>query len=150
VSPRIEIRAYLPTHLRRVLLIERACFAEEAYPAELFRQYYDTYPNLFLTAFRGGRLVGYSITCSHHHGAEVISIAVDPAHRRDGVGSYLLAYTINRLRQRHCQTLRLMVRATDHGTVAFYRAFGFTAGETVENYYRDGIAGLRMELTIKV
>ena len=148
MTPRIEIRAYLPAHLSRILLIEQACFAKEAYPAELFRHYYDTCPNLFLTAFRGGRLLGYSITCAHHRGAEVISIAVDPAHRRDGVGSYLLAYTINRLRQSRCETLRLMVRATDHGAVAFYREFGFTAGETVENYYRNGVAGLRMERTI--
>jgi ribosomal-protein-alanine N-acetyltransferase len=148
VTARIEIRAYLPAHLRRVLLIEQACFAEEAYPAELFRQYYDTYPNLFLTAFRGGRLAGYSITCAHHRGAEVISIAVDPSHRRDGVGSNLLAYTINRLRQSRCEMLRLMVRASDYGAVAFYSKFGFTAGRTVESYYRYGVAGLRMERTI--
>lgn len=147
-APRIEVRPYLPAHLGRILSIERACFAGEAYTGELFRHFYEACSDLFLTAFRDGRIVGYSITCARGHSAEIVSIAVDPTHQRDGAGSALLAYSINRLRRSHCQELHLMVRASDRGAIGFYRGFGFVAGETVDAYYRDGAAGLRMERAI--
>jgi [ribosomal protein S18]-alanine N-acetyltransferase len=142
----IETRGFARRDLERVVAIERASFGKDAWPAELFLEYWRSSPELFLIAKQGGRIVGYSITRTDWRGAELESIAVDPGYRGRGVAQALLQATIFLLRTR---SLRLMVSTENEPALRFYQRFGFTRMRKVPRYYGPGRDAWRMRLRPK-
>jgi ribosomal-protein-alanine N-acetyltransferase len=142
----IDIRCFERRNLERVLEIERDSFGKDAWPAELFVEYWRESPELFLIARLGRRIAGYSITQRNWRGAELESIAVDPRYRGRGVAQALLDATVARLRG---STLRLMVSVANEPALRFYRQYGFVRKRLVKRYYGAGRDAWRMSLTAK-
>jgi [ribosomal protein S18]-alanine N-acetyltransferase len=67
--------------------------------------------------------------------SEVHTIGVDPAHRRRGLGSLLLAELL-RLADRHGGPVFLEVRTDNDAALALYRREGFEVVGTRRNYYQ--------------
>jgi len=141
---RIEIRPFLRRHLERVLAIEEACFAREAYPRELFLELYQGCGRWFFVARRAGRIAGYSVASTEEAEAEIVSIAVAPEHRRAGVATALLKHTLASLRRARVGSVTLMVRPDNPGAIRFYRGAGFRAAGRIARYYEDRSDGLLM------
>jgi [ribosomal protein S18]-alanine N-acetyltransferase len=141
----IELCPFQPSHLRRILEIERAAFGEEAYTREMFLELAEDCPGLFFIARYARRIAGYMVTCIGPAKAEVISIAVDPRCHRQGVGKALMARTLYVLRRRKVKRVDLMVRSTSQGAITFYHNFGFTRIRRVPNYYADGAEAIHMK-----
>jgi [ribosomal protein S18]-alanine N-acetyltransferase len=139
----IDVRRFERRHLRRVVEIERASFGKDAWPAELFADYWHASPELFLIARLGRRIAGYSITRTTWRGSELESIAVDPRYRGRGVAQALLDATVSRL---HGATLRLMVSTVNTSALRFYRQYGFVRTRLVKRYYGPGRDAWRMRL----
>lgn len=144
----VRLLRYRPEHLRRVLAIERACFAADAYPAQLFLELYRRCGEWFFLARMEAEVAGYIVTCVRGGVAEIVSIAVAPAFRRRGVGSALLRHTLRALARRGLRLVRLMVRASDPVAIRLYRRFGFAPTGKVPRYYQDGADALCMERRI--
>ncbi len=139
----IDVRPFERRHLKRIVAIERGSFGKDAWPAELFLEYWRRSPELFLTARQGRRIAGYSIAQTNWRGAELESIAVDPRFRGRGVAQALLDATIARLQ---AGTLRLMVSTTNAPALRFYRQYGFVRMRLVKRYYGAGRDAWRMRL----
>jgi ribosomal-protein-alanine N-acetyltransferase len=144
----LRIRRFRLADLDRLLEIERAAFPKAAYPRDLFLELYQDCGRLFYVALRGRSIAGYSVACVRLHRAELISIAVDPRHRRQGIAEALLRRTLARLRQAGAARLTLMVRARNRGAIALYRTFGFSRTGRVARYYENGEDGIRMSLPL--
>jgi [ribosomal protein S18]-alanine N-acetyltransferase len=144
MAARTEIGPFLRRHLDRVLAIETACFAREAYPRELFCELYRECGSFFFVARRARRIVGYAVTSTAGAQAEVVSIAVVPKHRDAGVGTALMRHTIARLRRARVRTLALMVRPGNRKALRLYRRLGFRSAGRIARYYEDGADGLLM------
>jgi ribosomal-protein-alanine N-acetyltransferase len=142
--PRIDIRPFKRRDLNRVVAIERASFAKEAWPADAFLDYWRESPNLFLIATQDRRIAGYSIARTTWRGAELESIAVDPRYRGSGVAQALLNATIARLDR--ASTIRLMVSTDNASALRFYRQYGFVRTRLVKRYYGAGRDAWRMRL----
>ena len=119
-------------------------FRRNPYPEELFREYHERCPELFLVARRSRKVAGYSITCAGATRAELVSIAVSPNQRRAGVAQALLDDTVVRLKRAGVARFELMVRTGSEPAIAFYMRNGFTKVRTVAGYYGDGVTGIRM------
>jgi [ribosomal protein S18]-alanine N-acetyltransferase len=139
----IDVRPFARRDLERIVEIERASFGQDAWPAELFVEYWRASPELFLIARHGRRIAGYSIARINWRGAELESIAVDPRYRGRGIAQALLDATVARLRAR---TLRLMVSTTNTPALSFYRQYGFVRTRLVKRYYGAGRDAWRMRL----
>lgn len=87
----------------------------------------------------GGPFAGYVLFRRVADEAELLRVAVDPQHRRCGLGSRLLAAGLDRLGTRVCH---LEVAATNDAARALYRAAGFTIAGQRRRYYRDGADAL--------
>ena len=144
----LRIRRFRLVDLDRLLDIERAAFPKAAYPRDLFLELYQDCGRLFYVAMRGRSIAGYSVTCVRLPRAELISIAVDPRHRRQGIAEALLRRTLARLRQAGAARLTLMVRARNRGAIALYSTFGFRRTGRVARYYENGEDGIRMSLPL--
>lgn len=72
----------------------------------------------------GGAIIGSAMTGYDGHRGWVYYLAVDPAHRRAGLGRALMAAAENWLSARGCPKLQLMVRADNQAARGFYAALG--------------------------
>ena len=91
-----------------------------------------------------GRLVGH-VTGSPLpliRKAWIVTLGVDPAHWRRGIGWRLLASCEERLRP---PTVRLTVRASNSPAIALYERAGYRRVRVWRHYYRGGEDGLIME-----
>lgn len=138
------IRMFHTRDLRRILSIERESFGIDAWPREAFLEHAETSPRLFLIASSGRGIAGYSIAYVTGTRAELLSIAVSNAYRRQGIARALLTGTLRKVRRLGATVMWLMVRSDNHNAIRLYRGFGFVRRRTVRHYYEDGANGWLM------
>ena len=145
-----RVRAADDADLVAIHRIERASFPQP-WPYAAFERYLDE-PG-FLVAEReasdeGAAVAGYVVADAvPNHGSplgHVKDIAVDPDHRREGIGSTLLRRALDVLAAKGAGSVKLEVRATNERAIAMYRAFEFEHRRTIPNYYGDGEDALVM------
>jgi ribosomal protein S18 acetylase RimI-like enzyme len=146
--PTYTTRRVRPADLDRILEIEDACFGVDGYDRNLFAEYFNKSGDLFLLIERRKNICGYVLSCIRGRTvvptAELVSLAVEPAARRKGAATVLLAGTLRRLRRRSIARLSLMVKVTNDPAIAFYNRHGFIRMRRVPRYYEDGADGFLM------
>ena len=144
----IRVRRCSVTDLPGVLGIERASFAADAWPRELFVDLLKESPRLFLAGIVDGHVVGYIAAVVRDDAAELVSLAVHPNFRGRGVAGALMRRVLVRLRGVHIKRCWLTVRPGNRGAIRLYRSFGFRRVRRVKDYYRKGRDGLRLRLDL--
>ncbi|HVO69408.1 MAG TPA: N-acetyltransferase [Aggregatilineaceae bacterium] len=136
--------------LRTLHRLERVIFPRDAYPyldlALLF--VWPGVVNLKITA-PDGTLAGF-VSATRGLASQrgwIITLGVDPAHQRHGLGTYLLATAEQRLER---PNMRLTVRESNLAAIRLYERTGYTVIEHKWGYYRDGETGLVMEKRVKL
>jgi ribosomal-protein-alanine N-acetyltransferase len=148
VPSRITVRRCRGADLPGVLAIERASFAREAWPRDLFVELLEEWPRLFLVGVAEGRVAGYIAAVLRGKAAELVSVAVHPRYRKRGVAAVLMRRVLTLLRKDAIEQCWLMVRPGNRGALRLYRAFGFTRVRRVKDYYGRGRDGLRMRVAL--
>lgn len=69
--------------------------------------------------------------------ARLYSFAIDPVHRRYGIGSRLLNFMENLAQQAHSLFMRLEVKADDHESHAFFQQRGYSEVGLKTDYFDD-------------
>jgi ribosomal-protein-alanine N-acetyltransferase len=98
----------------------------------------------YLVAEVDGAIVGHATASVVADIAELQRIAVDPAHRRTGLASDLLAAVVAVAKLEGADRLLLEVREDNAGAIAFYAARGFVEVDRRRRYYRDGTTAVVM------
>ncbi len=93
-----------------------------------------------LVAGIDGSPVGYGVAYVIAGESEVLTIGVDPDHRREGIGAALLSRLL-----RGCARAHLEVRADNAAARALYERLGFARAGVRRGYYADGTDALLME-----
>jgi ribosomal-protein-alanine N-acetyltransferase len=130
----VTIRALTYSDLPQVIAIERRAFASP-WSLSMFVLELSRPSGIHLAAIRGGALVGYLICARYDEAYHVMTIAVDPDHRRAGIASTLLDAVIERAGEDANYTLE--VRVSNRGAIALYERFGFRGVGTRPRYYAD-------------
>jgi ribosomal protein S18 acetylase RimI-like enzyme len=79
-------------------------------------------------------------------GGRVVNLAVDPAHRRQGIGRALLEAVEQEL---DTPVMMLMVQQENAGARQLYTSAGYTEELELPNYYGPGRVGVRMKKTLR-
>ena len=74
--------------------------------------------------------------------AEILTLGVDPARRRAGLGAVLVQACLATARQRQAARIYLEVSEINTAALALYAAAGFAQVGRREGYYRTGDAAL--------
>lgn len=82
-------------------------------------------PDLFLVAEAEGRIIGAVMGGFDGRRGLIYHLAVDPAFRRRGIGSALMAELERRLVAKGCLRAYLLVAEENQETIAFYRRLGW-------------------------
>ena len=134
ITPMVAADAARCAELESVLFPGDDPWTERAFLSELAAPH-----NHYFAARDDGALLGYAGIALLGRGesaeSEVHTIGVDPAHRRRGLGSLLLAELL-RLADRHGGPVFLEVRTDNDAALALYRREGFEVVGTRRNYYQ--------------
>lgn len=123
-----EIRPFVETDEKAVIQLWKDCglVVPVNDPVQDVRRKKGEHPELFLVARLQGKIVGSVMGGYDGHRGAVNYVAVDPAHRRHGIGRLLMAELEKRLAALGCPKINLFVR-TDNALVAvFYQKLGYS------------------------
>lgn len=133
---RHHVRPSRPDDVGDVLAIEERCF-QQPNAALLMRLCGVT--DTLLVCERAGAVAGYVLAAPTSATAgRVISLAVAPAYRERGVGSALMAETLDLLAGKGIDEVELETRVSNDAAMALYEKFGFTVVGRKPGYYDDG------------
>jgi ribosomal protein S18 acetylase RimI-like enzyme len=133
----VQVRPYEDADERAVIALWREVLPDAAPhndPATSLRLKLAVGRDLFFVAVAGAAVVGTVMGGYDGHRGWVYSLAVEPGHRRAGVGTALVRCLEQALAERGCLKVNLQVRASNAGVVAFYEKLGYA----VENIISMG------------
>jgi len=88
-------------------------------------------PELFLVGELEGRIVASLMAGFEGHRGWINYLAVEPAHRRTGLGREIMAKAEEKLRALGCPKINLQVRQGNQDAIAFYESLGFVEDEVI-------------------
>ena len=130
----LHIRRLTYADLPQILVIERRAFPTP-WSLAMFVLELSKSMDVCLAATRGDALVGYLVSSRYDTVWHIMNVAVDPAHRRVGIATALLAGLIERLAVNARYTLE--VRESNAAAIALYERHGFRAAGRRRRYYQD-------------
>lgn len=119
-----------------VLAIEQASFPTP-FTLNLFKMELNLNVAHLFVARRQQKVVGYIDFWRVGPEAHLITIGVDPAARRHGVGSKLVAFMLDDLKKNRVESVSLDVRPTNAAALQLYEKFGFRQAGIRKKYYQD-------------
>ena len=139
------IRPALHIDIELLVRIEHACFKTDLLDRDDFRRELRNQTTVLLVHQGVAGVDGYALLHVRHGRAHLVSIAVDPAVRRAGIGKLLLAAAEQAAAERGAGHMRLEIREDNPGAYALYRAMGYRHFGTWLEYYQDKSDALRMQ-----
>jgi ribosomal protein S18 acetylase RimI-like enzyme len=129
----MEIRAFDITETDAVVELWRACDLVVPWndPRRDIARKLAVRPDLFLVATIDDHLVGTVMVGYEGHRGWVNYLAVDPAHRGEGIGRALMDEAERLLLAEGCPKVQLQVRTRNADVVAFYEHLGYRPDDVV-------------------
>ncbi|HWI22874.1 MAG TPA: ribosomal protein S18-alanine N-acetyltransferase [Baekduia sp.] len=129
------IRPLVYADLAQVISLERRVFAAP-WSLAMFVLELSKPGAVCLAADSGDRLAGYTICSRYDTVWHLMNICVEPARRREGIASELIAELTERVGGDTAQ-LTLEVRRSNSAAIALYERHGFLAAGLRRSYYAD-------------
>jgi ribosomal-protein-alanine N-acetyltransferase len=95
------------------------------------------------------RIAGFAIMDYGETRAHLTLLAVTPTHRRQGIGTKLLAWHEEAALAAGIEAVELELRASNHAARRFYQRLGFVEFALVRGYYQGVEAAVRMVRDIR-
>jgi len=142
------LRPFHPDDLSSVIEINRVCLPEN-YSPYFFMEVYKSCPEAFIIAEKERKVAGY-IMCRLEFGfsdvrrfrmvrkGHVVSVAVMPDFRRQGIGKELVLAAMKALELHGAEECFLEVRTANEDAVRLYKNMGFDTSRVATHYYHDG------------
>ena len=124
----MKVRRFKLSDLNQILQIEAYAFPKTSYTSQIFLHYHHAFPDTFLV-IEEDKLLGYIIFTPDGH---IISLAVDPAHRRKGIGTKLMNACGSQFK---ISRFWVEVRESNIGAHRFYEKLGFQFKSKICLYY---------------
>jgi [ribosomal protein S18]-alanine N-acetyltransferase len=122
-----------------VMALERELFPDDAWTPEMFAAELaqSASRRLYLVAEEENALIGYAgMMFTGGPQADVVTLAVDPAHWGHGTGTALLTALLDKARDRGCTEVLLEVREDNPRARQLYSRHGFTEVGIRRGYYQ--------------
>jgi [ribosomal protein S18]-alanine N-acetyltransferase len=135
----IRLRPMSRSDMAAIMALEQALFPEDAWTREMFAGEFAQPPSrrLYLVAEEGNTLIGYGgMMFTGGPQADVVTLAVDPAHWGRGAGTALLNALVDAADQRGCAEVLLEVREDNPRARRLYLRNGFEEVGIRRGYYQ--------------
>ena len=132
-----HIRWLVRKDLPAVLRIEDASF-REPWTEDEFVQSLRLRNVIGMVAEHQDMVIGYMIYELHRDSIHLLSIAVHPDFRRQGVGTAMLAKLASKMEYQRRGKITTLASEINLDAQIFLRKYGFLATEVVKDYYHPG------------
>ena len=123
-------------HVSQIAKLEAQCFSdpwsEKSIASEL-----ENPLSLWLVAEENGQVFGYVGSQTVLDESDMMNVAVDSGHRRQGIARALIETLIAELAKMGSRCLRLEVRVSNENARALYARMGFQQLGLRKNYYHN-------------
>jgi [ribosomal protein S18]-alanine N-acetyltransferase len=134
-----RLREMRRADMPRIMALERELFPEDAWTPEMFTAEFaqPASRRRYLVAEEGETLTGYAgMMFTGGPQADVVTLAVDPAHWGRGTGTALLTALVEEAARRGCTEVVLEVREDNPRARRLYLREGFTEVGIRRGYYQ--------------
>ncbi len=135
----IRLRAMSKADMPRIMALEQELFPEDAWTPEMFAGEFaqPASRRLYLVAESADTLIGYAgMMFGGGAQADVVTLAVEPAHWGQGTGTALLSALVDEAGRRGYTEVLLEVREDNQRARRLYLRHGFTEVGTRRGYYQ--------------
>ena len=135
----IRLREMSKADMPRIMALEQELFPEDAWTSEMFAGEFaqPASRRLYLVAEEGGAVIGYAgMMFTGGSQADVVTLAVDPAHWGRGTGTALLSALVDEAGRRGYAEVLLEVRKDNPRARRLYLRHGFTEIGIRRGYYQ--------------
>ena len=135
----MKIRTATKADLAAVYGLECTAFGDHGYPDFFLRQAWDLWPGSLLVAEGDNELLGYALAGRGESVNEgwILSLAVAPAARGQGLGRQLLQAAVTALEGQGCVRIKLTV-LPDNPALHLYQSLGFIEAGREADYFGPG------------
>lgn len=129
----MQIRPFQPDDEAAVIALWDRCGLLRPWndPHKDIRRKLAVQPDLFLVGLLNDEIVASVMAGYEGHRGWINYLAVDPAHRRSGLGRAIMDEAERRLREAGCPKINLQVRSTNAEVIEFYRSLGYAVDDVV-------------------
>ncbi len=131
----VHIENVSPRHLEAIERLEKLCFSLPWTWEMLMSQLPDDSHEFLAALDDSGELLGYVGMMTVLDEGYISNVAVDPAHRRQGIADLLIRELLERAALRELSFVTLEVREHNEPAIALYRKHGFVPVGLRKNYY---------------
>jgi [ribosomal protein S18]-alanine N-acetyltransferase len=141
-----ELRDYRPADFGQLWDLDQRCFSLAiAYSREELAHYLHNRTAICLIAWETARALGFILGHVVRQGiGHVVTLDIDPAARRSGLGSTLMRALEERFRLAGCSSIMLEVAVNNKAALAFYKMHEYSVLKVLRRYYPDGLDGFLM------
>jgi ribosomal-protein-alanine N-acetyltransferase len=135
----VQLRGMARSDLPAIMALEQELFPEDAWTRQMFAAEFaqPSSRRLYLVAEAGKTVVGYGgMMFTGGPQADVVTLAVSPAHWGQGTGSALLTALVEEAGKRGCAEVLLEVREDNPRARQLYLRHGFTEVGIRRGYYQ--------------
>lgn len=145
----ISFRAMNAMDLVVVHALEKAAYEHDPWTLAQFKEELAGKDRMYLVAEKDKKIIGYAGVMHRGESCDVLTLTVDAALRRQGIGRELLRRLIDWSRNKKVPAMMLEVRVGNDEAVPLYTSFGFVEISKRANYYGPGQTAIvmRKELT---
>ena len=139
--------------LDHLYALDQVCFRPGIAYSKAELKYFLFHPaGIALVAVDSSGIAGFAIAEMRMQRGEplghIVTIDVDPAWRRQGIGRMLMRAVTERCREAGVTSLRLEVAVNNDIAIAFYQQIGFHDSGRIRGYYMGRLDALVMECVV--
>jgi [ribosomal protein S18]-alanine N-acetyltransferase len=132
----VTLRSYEPHDFAALHRLDQSCFpAGISYSKTTLRYFLTISSADCIVAADGTRIAGFVLTEENPPLAHIITLDIAEAHRRQGVGTALLAESERNLTLRGVRSVLLETAIDNEPAVAFWKGHGYRIEAVLKRYY---------------
>ena len=132
-----NIRNFEPKDMFAVIKIASDNLSEK-YNPNLFNYFFESYPQGFIVAELGQKIIGFIIGINTEKNyAKIVMLSVSEGFQGKKIGTELLLKLEKNLKKNGIIIIELEVRTTNNKAINFYKKQGYKIVEEIKEYYQN-------------
>jgi ribosomal-protein-alanine N-acetyltransferase len=133
-------------HYDQMYDLHKDCFLDEAMTQGIFMDEVENESRVYFVALDGDKVVGYAGAWNTGSDYSIISVAVDPEYRKNGIAVRLLNRLITDAKKKEIYSVSLEVSEKNIPAINLYKKLGFITTNVRKSYYKNNTAAYIMWL----
>src|SRR5579863_2740230 len=147
----VTLRSYEPHDFAALHRLDQSCFPAGISYSKTTLHYFLTISSAdCIVAVDGARIAGFVLTEENPPLAHIITLDVAETHRRQGVGTALLAESERNLSLRGVRSVLLETAIDNEAAVAFWKRHGYRIEAVLKRYYLRRLDAYEMRKKLPV